>query len=86
MKDRAMQALYLLAVNPVAETTADHCSYGFRPGGARRMPSSTCTPSCPTRRALRDGCWKGYHIVFDRISHDWLLAHIPMDRASFRSG
>jgi retron-type reverse transcriptase len=30
MKDRAMQALYLLALDPVAETTADHASYGFR--------------------------------------------------------
>lgn len=29
MKDRAMQALYLMALNPVAETTADRHSYGF---------------------------------------------------------
>jgi RNA-directed DNA polymerase len=32
MRDRAMQALYLLALDPVAETTADLNSYGFRPG------------------------------------------------------
>ena len=30
MKDRAMQALHLLALDPVAETTADNNSYGFR--------------------------------------------------------
>src|SRR5262245_8985739 len=30
MKDRAMQALYLLALDPMAETTADPNSYGFR--------------------------------------------------------
>jgi RNA-directed DNA polymerase len=30
MLDRAMQALYLLALDPVAETTADPNSYGFR--------------------------------------------------------
>lgn len=30
MKDRAMQALYLLALEPVSETTADSHSYGFR--------------------------------------------------------
>ena len=30
MKDRAMQALYLMALEPVAETTADNNSYGFR--------------------------------------------------------
>ena len=30
IKDRAMQALYLLALEPIAETTADPNSYGFR--------------------------------------------------------
>src|SRR2546423_8927244 len=30
MRDRAMQALYLLALDPVAETMADPNSYGFR--------------------------------------------------------
>src|SRR5258708_21178971 len=29
MKDRAMQALYLLALDPIVETTADKDSYGF---------------------------------------------------------
>ncbi len=32
MYDRAMQALYKLALSPVAETTADKHSYGFREG------------------------------------------------------
>jgi RNA-directed DNA polymerase len=31
MNDRAMQALYKLSLEPVAETTADRHSYGFRP-------------------------------------------------------
>ena len=30
MRDRAMQALYLLALDPISETTADPNSYGFR--------------------------------------------------------
>lgn len=30
MKDRAMQALYLFALDPIAETKADNHSYGFR--------------------------------------------------------
>src|SRR3979490_1141312 len=30
MKDRAMQAIHLLALDPVVETTADKNSYGFR--------------------------------------------------------
>ncbi|MFH0766389.1 MAG: hypothetical protein V2A61_08215 [Calditrichota bacterium] len=37
MHDRAMQALYLLALEPVAETTADHHSYGFRHHGKERI-------------------------------------------------
>jgi RNA-directed DNA polymerase len=32
MYDRAMQALYKLALAPVAETLADRNSYGFREG------------------------------------------------------
>lgn len=32
MFDRAMQALYLMGLQPVAETWADNNSYGFRPG------------------------------------------------------
>ena len=44
MKDRAMQALHLMVLEPVAETFADHNSYGFRRGRstaapARRRPS-----------------------------------------------
>ncbi|EHV96385.1 hypothetical protein ECDEC7B_2208 [Escherichia coli DEC7B] len=31
MLDRAMQALYLMALEPLSEITADHHSYGFRP-------------------------------------------------------
>ena len=34
MKDRARQALHLLALDPIAETTADPNSYGFRIGRA----------------------------------------------------
>ena len=36
MKDRAMQALHLLALEPVSETKADRNSYGFRPERATK--------------------------------------------------
>jgi len=32
MYDRAMQALYALALDPISEATADKCSFGFRKG------------------------------------------------------
>jgi len=37
MKDRAQQALYLLALAPVVETTADKNSYGFVSSGPAPM-------------------------------------------------
>jgi RNA-directed DNA polymerase len=40
MKDRSMQALYKLALGPVAETTADGNSYGFREGQTFRKHGS----------------------------------------------
>ncbi|MCG8462673.1 MAG: reverse transcriptase N-terminal domain-containing protein, partial [Holophagales bacterium] len=42
MKDRAMQALHLLALEPVAETQADPHSYGFRPRRSIRDAHGQC--------------------------------------------
>src|SRR5262245_30301216 len=42
MLDRAQQALHLLALEPVAETTADPNSYGFRPMRACRDAAEQC--------------------------------------------
>jgi RNA-directed DNA polymerase len=42
MKDRAMQALHLLALDPVSETAADGHSYGFRKGRAARDALAQC--------------------------------------------
>ncbi len=42
MLDRAQQALHLLALEPVAETTADPNSYGFRPMRACRDAAVQC--------------------------------------------
>lgn len=40
MRDRAIQALYLLAMEPIAELTADKNSYGFRPFRSCAVPSN----------------------------------------------
>ncbi len=42
IKDRAMQALYLLTFEPIAETTADINSYGFRYYRACRDAIAQC--------------------------------------------
>jgi RNA-directed DNA polymerase len=42
MRDRAMQALHLLALSPISESTADPNSYGFRPERASRDAAEQC--------------------------------------------
>lgn len=42
MKCRAMQALHLLALEPIAETTADPNSYGFRPERSTADAAAQC--------------------------------------------
>ena len=79
MTDRAMQALYLLALLPIAETKADPNSYGFRPKRSTADAIEQChtTLASPHRAEwVLEGDIKG---CFDHISHDWMQANIPMD-------
>ncbi|WP_241159975.1 hypothetical protein [Parabacteroides sp. ZJ-118] len=43
MRNRVMQAPYLMALEPVTETEADANSYGSDGTGGRRMPLTPCT-------------------------------------------
>jgi RNA-directed DNA polymerase len=78
MVDRAMQALYLQALDPVAECLADRNSYGFR----RFRGTADALEQCFTQLARRDSPeWVlegDIEACFDRIDHDWLLAHVPL--------
>ncbi|NKQ13539.1 group II intron reverse transcriptase/maturase [Pseudomonas sp. SST3] len=84
MTDRAMQALYLLALAPIAETKGDPNSYGFR------IERSTADAMgqlfvCLSKKASAQwvleadifGC-------FDHINHDWLIAKVPTDKVVLR--
>lgn len=84
MRDRAMQALHLLALEPVAESTADPNSYGFRPKRATRDAAAQCFTALSRKYSapwVLDADITG---CFDNISHEWLLANIPMDKAVLR--
>ena len=79
-----MQALHLLALNPVAEVRADPNSYGFRPyrSPADALGQCFCVFAKKTSpKVVFDADIKS---CFDRISHPWLLAHVPMDKAILR--
>ena len=79
MIDRGQQALHLLVLDPVVETTADRNSYGFR----QKRSCADAIGQCflALRRASAQWILEGdIKSCFDKISHDWLLAHVPMDR------
>jgi RNA-directed DNA polymerase len=85
MKDRAMQALYLLGLQPIAECTADRNSYGFRPKRSTADAMMQCQLIFARRGRTAQWILEGdIKSCFDNISHDWLLAHIPMDKAILR--
>lgn len=80
MKDRAMQALHLLALEPVAETTADPNSYGFR---TKRSAHDAIAQSFIALSHRNSAQWileADIQSCFDNISHAWLLNNIPMEK------
>ncbi|HEV2594202.1 MAG TPA: group II intron reverse transcriptase/maturase [Sphingomicrobium sp.] len=81
MKCRAMQALHLLALEPIAETTADLNSYGFRPERSTSDAGEQCFTSLAQKTSAEWVLEADIQGCFDKISHDWMLAHIPTDTA-----
>jgi RNA-directed DNA polymerase len=84
MKDRAMQTLYLLALDPIAEVTADLNSYGFR----RERSCADAIEQCfillshkGSASWILEGDIKS---CFDQINHEWLLENVPTDKTILR--
>ncbi len=84
MCDRAMQALYWLGLDPIAEFQADGHSYGFRL--ERRCADAMAqTHVVLSHRHGPQWILEGdIKACFDKISHEWLLTHVPMDRHVLR--
>ncbi len=80
MKDRAMQALYLLALDPIIETISDKNSYGFRKGRSTADAIEQCFIALATKRAPEWVLEGDIKACFDQLSHNWLLEHVPLDR------
>lgn len=80
MHDRAMQALYLQSLDPIAETKADPSSYGFR----SQRSAADAIESCHTNLSKRVSApWileGDIQSCFDQIDHGWLVKHIPTDK------
>jgi RNA-directed DNA polymerase len=85
LHDRAMQALYALALAPIAETLADRNSYGFREG---RRCADALEQCCNILSKSVSSPWileGDIRACFDEISHAWLLQHVPMDKRVLRA-
>jgi RNA-directed DNA polymerase len=84
MYDRAMQSLHALALQPIAETTADPRSFGFRMHRSTqdvRQYAFCCLGGINSAKWVLEGDIKG---CFDNINHDWLYDNIPMDKSILR--
>ena len=80
MRDRAMQALYALALQPIAETLADFRSFGFRLYRSAQDASQyayQCLTHPNAAPWVLEGDIRG---CFDNISHEWLMKNIPIDK------
>ena len=84
MKCRAMQALYLLALEPIAEATADPNSYGFRPERSTADAGEQCFIALAKAASAQWVLEGDIQSCFDKISHDWMLTNIPTDKVLLR--
>ena len=84
MRDRAMQALHLLALEPVAECKGDPNSFGFRKGRSTHdamAQNFICLAKKYSPGWMLEADIKG---CFDHINHDWLVTNVPMDAGILR--
>jgi RNA-directed DNA polymerase len=80
MKDRAMQALHLLALDPVAECLADPNSYAFRKERCQADAIRQCFNILHKQDRAKWVYEGDIRACFDTISHEWLLKNVPMDK------
>jgi RNA-directed DNA polymerase len=84
MQDRAMQALHLLALDPISETLADPNSYGFRLERSTADAIQQCHTVLAQKRSAQWILEGDIRSCFDSLSQEWLMAHIPMDKVILR--
>ena len=79
IRDRAMQALYLFALEPIAEIGADPNAYGFRPARCAADAIEQCFRALSQKGSAQYILEGDIRKCFDRIDHSWLKNHILMD-------
>lgn len=84
LRDRAMQALYLITLEPIAEMQADPNSYGFRYYRACRDAIAQCFCSLAKSYSPKWILDADINACFDWIDHHWLMDNIPIDKRMLR--
>jgi RNA-directed DNA polymerase len=76
--------VYRLGLDPIEEALADHPSYGSRLGRCCADALEQCHNALAGPHGARWALEGDIKACYDRISHDWLLANVPMDKAILR--
>lgn len=81
IRDRVVQTLFAMALEPISEIMSDRCSFAYRP---YRSAKDACqyiwfllSRQRGSPRWIFEGDIKGF---FDNICHEWILENIPMDK------
>jgi RNA-directed DNA polymerase len=82
MRDRCLQALVNLVMEPLVEMRSDRHSYGFRKYRNAKMAIGVLRIYLRSEeynydRYVLDADVKGF---FDNISHQWILDNAPLER------
>lgn len=80
MDDRAMQALHLIALAPLAETTADKNSFGFREKRSCADAIAQCFNILCRKNCAQWILEADIKACFDEINHEWILKNIPLNK------
>jgi RNA-directed DNA polymerase len=81
MRDRAQQALYFMALDPVAESILDNETYGFRPKRSTADAIEAVYKAVGANKDCAEWVIEGdIKACFDNINHEWLIENIPMDK------
>ncbi|WP_440682912.1 group II intron reverse transcriptase/maturase [Cysteiniphilum halobium] len=80
MYDRAMQAIQKMALEPISEATGDNHSYGFRAGRSAHDAIEYLHCMLAKKKSAQWVLDADIKSCFDRISHEWLLNNIPMNK------
>ena len=81
-----MQMLHLLALDPIAETTGDKKTMAIAEKAQQRTPlkpASMNSRKATTHNGLRKAISRA---ASSRMTHEWFLAHIPMEKAIQENG